>query len=381
MKPNWIFFLLVALQISFAARAESLASIFTNAPTRSAPAHRPSIIVLQFHGLAAGDFSCYGQTNFQTPNFDRLAAEGIRFKNYSPGGTNLSDALAALLSGKNSEAVRGETIATRLQMAGYKTGLIGEWALPAAPWTQGFDEFAGFLSADEGTNYFADYLWRYAPGEWINPTNNQRETFSGREMIYENTGGKKGKYLPELLFNAALNFIRVNQPDQFNKFRPFFLLMNLPAPRTATIGADDFPVPSDAPFSDEPWPQAAKNRVALITRLDGDIGKLFDQLQKFHMTNNVVIFLTSEFGPEKFANTNLNFLRVNSDFQNNSAPMILRWPEKFSGGQVSDLNWSARDFFPTAAEIAYVKLPGKMVGQSILPKLFSQTQTNLPPQK
>jgi arylsulfatase A-like enzyme len=379
MKANRIFFLLVALQISFAARAENLASIFTNAPLRAVPAHRPSIIFLQFHGLAAGDLSCYGQTNFQTPNFDRLAAEGIRFKNYSPGDTNISSAQTILMTGKFSP--ENETVAQLLKNSGYRTGLIGEWTLPAPPWTQGFDEFAGFLSADEGTNYFADYLWRYATGEWINPTNNQRETFSGREMIYENTGGKKGKYLPELFFNAALNFIRVNQPDQFNKFRPFFLLVNLPAPRTATVGADDFPVPSDAPFSDEPWPQAAKNRAALITRLDGDIGKLFDQLQKFHMTNNVVIFLTSESGPEKFANANLNFLRLDSDFHGGHAPMILRWPEKISGGRVSDLNFGARDFFPTAAEIASVKLTQKMDGNSILPNLFSETKTNSPAQK
>ena len=54
------------------------------------------------------------------------------------------------------------------------------------------------------------------------------------------------------------NFIRNNQPGKLNKFRPFFLLVNLSAPRTATPGQDDFPVPSDAPFSDEPWPQAAK---------------------------------------------------------------------------------------------------------------------------
>ena len=53
-------------------------------PTSRPPPIRaaPSIIFIQFDGLGYGDLSCYGQTKFQTPNLDKLAAEGIRFTNY-----------------------------------------------------------------------------------------------------------------------------------------------------------------------------------------------------------------------------------------------------------------------------------------------------------
>ena len=76
------------------------------------------------------------------------------------------------------------------------------------------------------------------------------------------------------------NYVRTHQPDAANKYQPFFLLfVDLPAPRSAIVGRDDFPVPSDAPYSDEAWPQAAKNRAALITRIDGSIGRLLAQFQ------------------------------------------------------------------------------------------------------
>ncbi len=46
---------------------------------------RPSIIFIQCDGLGWGDLSCYGQTKFQTPNLDQLAAGGIRFTDYYAG--------------------------------------------------------------------------------------------------------------------------------------------------------------------------------------------------------------------------------------------------------------------------------------------------------
>jgi arylsulfatase A-like enzyme len=155
-------------------------------------------------------------------------------------------------------------------------------------------------------------------------------------------------------------------------------MVNLPAPRSATPGRDDFPVPSDAPFSDEPWPQAARNRAALLTRLDGDLGTLFETLNKLSLTNNVAIFLTSSAVPEKFADPELNFFRTAADFQSQtneawSAPMIVCWPGTVPAGQVSAVAWSARDFLPTAAQMSFSPPPEKAGGRSILPVLLGRS--------
>jgi len=372
MKYSRLLLVLAALlEFSTVARAD-LASIFTNAaPARMAIPRRTSIIFIQYHGLAQGDLSCYGQTNYQTPNLDRLAAEGVRFTHYS-GGLESPATTAMLLSGISSGSVSGElSLARRLKQSGYHTGLIGEWTFDREPWRRGFDEFAGFFTDAEAQNYYPENIWRY-PHVKYDENNRVQGRFLDHEMLYYNTAGKKGQYVPDLLVTAMNNFVRGNVPDKANHYRPFFLLVNLPAPRSAKTDADDFPVPSDAPFTGEAWPQAAKSRAALITRLDGGIGRLIEQLGKIGMTNNVAIFVSSSSAPEKFTNTNLNFMLPPDNFRstNNIAPplpLIVRWPGTIPAGQINTQAWTAADFAPAALEIGYVKPVTNFTGHSFLP--------------
>lgn len=289
------------------------------------------------------------------------------------------------MAGNTAAFSPGQTIlAAHLQAAGYHTGLIGEWTLGSKPWTQGFDEFAGYLSEQEADNYYSDFIWRYAPKSVLDTTNRTLTAWVGREELYENTGGQKGKFIPDLLVTAAANFIRINVPDFANHYRPFFLLVNLPVPHSVTPGKDDYPVPTDAPFTDEKWPQAAKNRAALITRLDDGVGRLLEQLKKVGMTNNVAIFLTGAVAPEKFADSNLDFLKLKGEVRGGNSsehlrvPMIVRWPGHVSAGHVSAVPWSTLDFAPTAMAIAYAKPVSSFTGVSILPALTSQPGTNAP---
>ncbi|HEY4417307.1 MAG TPA: sulfatase-like hydrolase/transferase [Verrucomicrobiae bacterium] len=360
---------------TLAASAADLASIFTNTPAPRAIPRRASIIVIRCHGLGYGDISCYGQTNFQTPNLDKLAAEGIRFNDFLAGSTNMESAQVALLSGKMS-GTSPLNAAQTLQKAGYATAFLGEWPESTTlPWQQGFDEFFGFLDEKEGVNYYADHLWRFSSHTIYNQT-------AGREPVYENEGGKKGAWLPDFFMNTVVQrFITANQPDRFNHFRPFFLYLNLPAPRSATPGKDDFPVASDAPYSDEPWAPAAKKRAALLTRLDGNIGRLGEFLNQRGMTNNVIIFFTSSAPPEKFADKKLGFFQAPPDVPGQAewrAPMLVRWPDHIPAGQVSEVKWTAADFLPTVAEIGYAKVPAGVTGKSIMPLLTDEPPKNQP---
>ena len=385
----------VLFGFSSGARAE-LSFVFTNTAPATMP-RRPSIILIVADGLGYGDLSCYGQTRFSTPNLDRLAAEGMRFTSYYAGGAVSSPAGAALLLGREADhlnqradmdvplAADDMTLAQALQQAGYHTGLIGEWnlggeATTGAPWHKGFGEFAGYFDPDDAKNYYADYMWRYAPGGRLNPTNNQPEDFIGREMLYANTTADKSMYTPDLFTKAALNFVRINQPDQFNHYRPFFLLLNYNVP-----GPGTGPVPTDAPYANESWPQPEKNKAAMIARLDGYIGQLLEQLQKLRMTNDTVIFFTSDTGPEKSGDIDPKFFLSAGPFRGGRAdlyegglrvPMIAYWPGKIPAGQVNDSPWAAWDVLPTVTDIARVKPVAGIDGISVLPALLGQTQTN-----
>jgi arylsulfatase A-like enzyme len=373
-------FIALAALLEFSALAQSSA-----APV--AIPRRPSIIFIQCDGLGYGDLSCYGQEKFQTPNIDQLAAEGIRFTNYFIAESS-SQSQAALLLGKNSAHLRQRadadiplaadetTVAQILKNSGYHTGTIGGWILgdensSGAPWKKGFDEFAGYLDGE--TNYFyADYVFRYAPRSLLNPTNNERENFVGREMIYANTGGKKAEYIPDVFAKAALNFVKNNQPDQFNHYRPFFLLLNFEIPN------GKIEVPTDAPFSEETWPQPEKNRAAFISRIDGYVGQLREQLQEIAMTNNVVLFFSSARGPKKSAQIDPDFFHSNLSTNDRRAPLIAHCPGKIPAGQISGKKLAAQDFLPTAAAIALAKMPENIDGKSILPALSGEAKTNSP---
>ena len=269
------------------------------------------------------------------------------------------------------------------KQSGYHTGLIGEWNLgddstAGAPWRKGFDEFTGYFDPNDAGNFYSDYIFRYDP-KTAYYTNSPMPHFVGRETLYPNTGGKQGQYVPDLLTKAALNFIRNNQPDRFNRFRPIFLLMSYKIP-----GAGTGPVPTDAPYSGEPWPQPEKNKAAMITRLDNYVGQFMDQLHTLRLTNNTVIFFTSDAGP-RTNGVDPQFFKSAGPFRGHfgdlyegalRVPMIAYWPGKIPAGQVSDFPCAAWDFLPTATDIALIKSPANIDGITILPALLGQSQTN-----
>lgn len=370
-------------------------SVSTSSSPKPMP-RRPNIILIVADGLGYGDLSCYGQTKFQTPNLDKLAADGIRFTSYYAGDAASSPARAALMLGKDSAHLKQRadvdvplaaddvTVAQVLKQSGYHTGLIGEWDLggdgtSGAPWDKGFDEFAGYFDASEAENYYADYMWRH----------DSATHFQGKASVYENTDGKKGQYIPDRFTTMAMRFIENNQPDPFNRHQPFFLLLNYPTPRANTAEmartGNGMQVPTDAPYSGESWPQAEKNKAAMIARFDGCIGQLLEQLRNINQTSNTVIFFSSDTGPAKDGGVDPKFFQSAGPFRGIRGdlyegglrvPMIVCWPGKIRGGQVSDFTWASWDFLPTAAGIALTQPPENIDGISVLPALLGQTQTD-----
>ena len=365
--------------LAFSANAQSF--VISNTAPAAIP-RRASIILIVADGLGYGDLSCYGQTHFQTPNLDKLAREGVRFTNYVSGHRESSPARAALMLGKDSGHVRQRgdadiplspddtTVAQVLKNSGYHTGLIGGWNLgdensSGAPWKKGFDEFAGYLDPKDAGNFYADYMFRYAPHTVLDT--NDGPNFVGREMLYYNTGGKHETYIPDLLTQAAMNFVKNNQPDPANRYRPFFLLLNYKIP-----GDGKSQVPTDAPFSEEPWPQPEKNKAAMIARLDGYIGQLQEQLGKLGITNNTAIFFTSDTISKKGNGVDPEYFHSNVSTNDFRVPMIVRWQDRVTAGRVSDFKWSAKDFLPTVSDIAFTKPPPNIDGKSVLPVLAGE---------
>ncbi len=391
----------LALATTLASVAASLPAQ-TNTPGTNAAAlqrpsapRRPSIILIVADDLGYGDLGCYGQTKIKTPNLDRLAAEGIRFTDAYAGSTVCAPSRCALMTGLHTGhafirgnatfALRPEdrTVAEVLQQAGYYTGLIGKWGLgnentTGMPGKKGFEEFAGYLDQTHAHDYYTDHLWR------TDPTNGKDQW----QYFLENQGGKR-LYIHDLFTQGALNFVRIRQPDSINHYKPFFLYLAYTIPHAnneeARRSGNGMQVPSDEPYSNEPWPQVEKNKAAMITRLDADVGRLIGKLQELRIDTNTIVIFTSDNGPHKEGGVDPKFFQSSGPFRGIKrdlyeggirVPLIVRWPAKIKPHRVSDLPCAFWDFLPTAAEIAGAPLTQPTDGISILPTLLGNPQTN-----
>jgi arylsulfatase A-like enzyme len=363
---------------------------------RQIEATKPNIIFILADDLGYGDLGCYGQTEIKTPNLDKLAAEGMRFTDFYAGSSVCAPSRCALMTGlhtghgwirgNGNQALRpGDiTVAELLKQAGYHTGLIGKWGLgnentSGVPQRKGFDEFGGYLDQLHAHDYYTSYLWRYDP----------RTGFDGQQMLYENLAGKKGLYTHDMFTIAALNFVRINKPDNSNKYHPFFLYLAYTIPHAnneeGSRSGNGMQVPSDAPYSSEPWPQTEKNKAAMITRLDSDVGKLMAKLKELRIDDSTIVFFSSDNGPHQEGGVDPKFFQsagplrgIKRDLYEGGirVPLIVRWPGKIKAGQVNSEPWAFWDFLPTAAALGEAGTPPKIDGLSMLPSLLGQISTN-----
>ena len=349
--------------------------------TSQAAGRPPNIVFILADDLGYGDIGCYGQKKIQTPNIDRLAAQGIRFTQCYAGSTVCAPSRCALMTGLHCghAFIRGNaavylrpsdvTVAKLLQQNGYATGLIGKWGLgdpgtTGVPSKHGFDTFYGYLNQTHAHNYYPDHLWRH---EEKVPLQNVQE---------KGVASKRVEYAPDLLREEAIRFVEAN------KAKPFFLYFASIIPhvnneRTRAEG-NGHEVPTDAPYTNEPWPQTEKNKAAMITRLDADIGKLLAKLTELKLDNDTIVFFSSDNGPHKEGGNDPEFFQSSGPFRGFKrsltdggirVPGIVRYPGVAKPGTVSDHVWAFWDFLPTACELAGVKPPDGIDGISIAPTI------------
>ncbi|MCS7091669.1 MAG: arylsulfatase [Limisphaera sp.] len=366
-------------------------------PVRPAVPRRPNILLIVADDLGYGDLGCYGSPHIQTPHLDRLAAEGIRFTQFYAGSTVCAPARAALMLGRHTGhlRIRGNrrgvsltadelTMSEFLRAMGYRTGLIGKWGLavensPGVPWRKGFDEFVGYLDNHHAHDYYTTYLWRYDP----------YSGYEGRLTLVENFGNARRTYIPDLCTRAATNFIRIHKPEWFNGYRPFLLMLCYTIPHAnneeGRRTGNGMQVPSDAPYSTRPWPQPEKNKAAMITRMDADIGRIMELLKVIGQEDNTLVIFTSDNGPHGEGGVDPAFLNsagalrgMKRDLYEGGirVPMIVRWPLRVRPGQVSDFVWTHWDIFPTLAEAVGTNAPAGLDGISVFPLWTGGEQTN-----
>ena len=344
---------------------------------------KPNIIFILADDLGYGDLGCYGQQRIATPHLDRMAAEGVRFTDAYAGSTVCAPSRCCLMTGFHTghALVRGNgnrppldqdvTVAELLRGAGYRTGCFGKWALgeahtPGLPTRQGFERFYGFLSQTHAHTYYPTHLWddeRYA-------------------LIRGNRGARKDAYSHDLVMDRCLDWIgQVADGDA-----PFFCYLAPTIPHADNeLGADTGdgqPVPDYGQYASEPWPNPEKGFAAMITRMDRDIGRLFDLLREKGADSDTLILFTSDNGPHREGGHRPTYFEsqgglrgIKRDFYEGGirVPAIARWPGKVAPNRVSSHPWANWDFLATACDAAGIKAP-KTDGLSFLPEMLGRNQ-------
>jgi arylsulfatase A-like enzyme len=345
---------------------------------------KPNILLILADDLGYGNLGCYGQKQIQTPNLDRLAAEGMRFTDAYAGSTVCAPSRCTLMTGYHTGhgRTRGNkspdlplrpqdlTVTEILKKTGYRTGLFGKWSLgelgsTGYPTRKGFDEWFGFFSQTHAHNYYPEYL---LDGDTA-------------RIQRGNLGTQTKDYAHDVIAERAIQFL------QRDDSRPFFMKLALTIPHANNeLGRDTGngqEVPSTDPYTDRNWPAPDKNFAAMVTRMDRDLGRIFDLLKSSGQDENTLILFSSDNGPHREGGHNPDFFDDNGPLRGIKrdmyeggirVPFLARWKGRIKAGAVNDHPVAFWDFLPTACEVAGVAAPKGIDGISFLPALLGKEQ-------
>ncbi len=336
---------------------------------------RPNIIYILADDLGYGDLGCYGQTLIQTPNIDRLAAEGIRFTDHYAGSPLCAPSRCVLMTGLHTGHcyVRGNralpfegnmpipaesaTIPGLLKEVGYATGAMGKWGLgfPGSegdPVKQGFDLFFGYNCQRQAHSYYPPHLWRNTE----------------KVMLPGNADGRQEQYSHDLLAEEALQFIRDHAGA------PFFLYLPFTLPHTR------FEIPELGIYGDMPWTADQKAQAAMISRLDRDVGRIVAQVQELGLDGDTLVMFASDNGAHGSGGTVPHFnasgplrARKGAVYEGGiRVPLIARWPGRIAPGTVTSHVSGFQDMLPTFLELAGAVLSVCTDGISMVPALLNE---------
>ncbi|MCB1227858.1 MAG: arylsulfatase, partial [Verrucomicrobiales bacterium] len=346
---------------------------------------QPNVIYIMADELGYYEPSYMGGTTIQTPQLDRMVAEGMRFNNLFAGSSVCAPTRCCFLTGKHaghtSVRVNGggtpmraeeETIASMLKPKGYATGGFGKWGCggrdsTGVPEKHGFDVFLGYYDQVHAHSYYPPYLIR-----------NSEEV-----PLKNNFGMSKGEtYSHYVIFDAAMDFIRENQA------KPFFCYL----PVTPPHGTFDIPDsdPAWALYKDKPWPEEARRYAAMVTMIDRQLGELRALLKELGLEESTFIMFSGDNGgadyfPSKELPRGIHGANVNPEtgveYRGKKGqlyegglriPFAACWPGKIAPGTSSDLLCYFPDILPTIAELTGTTPPSDIDGLSILPTLLGQ---------
>jgi N-sulfoglucosamine sulfohydrolase len=311
----------------FISRATALSSAALAAQTSRAAVNRPNIVYLHSHD-SGRYLQPYGHA-VPTPNIQKLASQGILFRQAFSAAPTCSPSRASLLTGQCAHqngmlglAHRGFSMTDysrhmlhTLRSAGYHSVLAGLQHIASAPEKIGFDEL-------------------------LRPKNTNAATVAPLTVDYLNRRPAQPFFLDAGFFETHREYPEPTAGDD-----PRYLQPPVPLPDTPQTRRDI------AGFR------------ASARLLDHGVGSILDAIERNGLAANTLVISTTDHG--------IAFPRMKCNLTDSGwgVSLIMRGPGLFSGGKVCDAIVSHLDVFPTLCELLEIEKPAWLEGRSMLPIL------------
>ncbi|WP_108683074.1 arylsulfatase [Methyloceanibacter sp. wino2] len=349
-------------------------------------AKKPNILLIVSDDTGWGDLGPYlgGEgRGMQTPNFDKLAKEGMVFTNFygqpscTPGRAAIQTGRIPNRSGMTTVAFQGQggglpaaewTLASVLKKADYNTYFTGKWHLGesdyALPNAQGYDVM-------KYTFLYHLNAYTYPDPKWFPDMSPElREMF--KKVTKGSLSGKAGEkpvqdwevngeyvntpekgvvgipYLDEYVEKAATEFLE----EAAKSDKPFFINVNFMKNHQPNMPAPEFEHKS-----------ISKSKYAdAVVELDTRVGNLLKKLDELGLADNTVVFYTVDNGAWQDVYPDAGYTPFRGTKGTvreggNRVPSMVRWPGKVDGGSKSDAILGGLDLMATFASVAGIELP------------------------
>lgn len=339
--------------------AIAVAFLFAEAPWCPAPAaetEKPNVVFVLFDDLGYGQPGCYrANTEFKTPNIDRLAREGMRFTDAHAAASVCTPTRYGLLTGRYPARI-GQygvlttysppiipatrlTVASLLDRHGYDTACIGKWhlgmdwdgkpgdgqtipvgaRLTTSPNAAGFDSFCGYTHSRN-----------------IRTLIEQTAVVARVEEVEAQP----------LLARKAVAFL----DDPARNETPFFLYLPLSPPHT--------PIAPAAEFTGKGGIESRESRYAdWLCQGDATLGLVLEALERRNLAENTLVIVSSDNGAAGRSYEPLRGAKTSIYEGGHRVPFVARWPGKVRPGSVCDETICLNDLIATCADIVGTKLP------------------------
>ena len=332
---------------------------------------RPNIILIMADDLGFECIGANGGTSYETPNIDRLAADGMRFE-HCHALPVCTPSRVQLMTGQYNfrnytrfaHLDRGQlSFGNLLKDAGYKTAIAGKWQLGMendSPQHFGFEESC---------------LWRQSQ---------KRQDANGHDTRFQNPtleiNGlvkkfRNGEFGPDIVSDFLIKFMEQNKDHPFFVYYPMLLAH---CPFVPMPGSIDWDPESLGSLS---YKGNSKYFKGMVGYMDKIIGRIVSAVENMGIGDQTVIIFTGDNGTDQpiismHRGREYPGGKKKTTDNGTHVPLIVRWDGVVNEGSENFNLIDFSDFLPTLCELAGIELPTDIPidGVSFSPQLYGKSK-------